>query len=233
MKKLDTDTEHIVLQRLLTSSGFATSKLGSATRGTLKVEPAEDLRDLFGKTYWRMEAHVLASQVCNDRQQATVSYPATWWQHLKHDLPGYLGRRVRRRWPVRLAKAVMAVDFTSFDTYPRADLQMPELGIPVQLDQMFMTELMTDGPGVVAAVAGSVSRQREYARDYELQNYLQREISRELAARLGFDYYLGSLADPPKYPHPSVIIDEVMKALGRCQVNTSELVRRHSLERRD
>jgi hypothetical protein len=226
---LDTIFESTVLERLRVSER---RMLGSTTLGTLKLTREKALEETADEMYLMLEATVLATRLCADTVRSEVSYPATWWQHLKHDLPWRLGAWVRKRWPVRTARADIAVDFKIYDTYPRADVQLPELGTPVWLEYYNWHDVRAEPPGTIKRTYDSgVSRGREYVPVSELLPFLRSEVEGALL-RDNYSYFLSEVNGEQKHPHPYVVIDEVLKILGACQVNTSELVRRATLTRR-
>lgn len=78
----------------------------------------------------RLETEMLCQSL--DHKQHTVAFwvPATWWQHLRQ---AAFPRWWLSRYPVRLKKLSETVYYEILDSYPQADIVVPELGKPVRL----------------------------------------------------------------------------------------------------
>jgi hypothetical protein len=87
--------------------------IGSFTGDSMRL-----MRRLADEMTWELSTAVLAQKVLSDRQEFIITYPASWWQHLKRD---HLPKGFTRRYPVRFRPARGYVDFTRYDAYPKAD----------------------------------------------------------------------------------------------------------------
>lgn len=73
----------------------------------------------------RLETEMLCQSLDRKQRTVTFSVPATWWQHLRQAMfPEWW----LRRYPVRLRLLSETVRYEILDSYPRANIAVPELG---------------------------------------------------------------------------------------------------------
>jgi hypothetical protein len=201
-------------------------RLGDYTASSLRAEPGYGPDEAIS----RLSAYVLQRRLVGDEQYLEVKHPATWWQHLKLALPGWIGGAIRERRPVRWATARATVTFTKYDTYPRADIIPRELGAPVEVDVYEFTRMSHEAPSEdMVPVIGTtpVSRGREFV----TQDYLAWELSRLVDRAL-------IRKEPGYFPAPGHTVQssprnavrEVLEQLESMGVNTSALVQRARLD---
>ena len=169
---------------------------------------------------------VLAGRAVSDSRTFTLRYPATWWQHFKQDgRPRWLLRRIKHRWPVRMAEANIVVDFTSYDTFPRADVPIPAndaFGYSVRWDEY---DWLTSGPVVITDDSG-LSPSRQFVPPRQLTQHL---INRVLE---GGSVHLQSRSVSETISRLFGAWDNTggLGILGSLGVNTAQLVRMGRLE---
>lgn len=200
-------------------------RLGDYTRGMTQAEHRDLDRGLY-----RLATYVLSRKLVGDEQYLEVKSPATWWQHAKLALPGWLGGAVRDRWPVRWSTSRATVSFTKYDTYPGADVTPKELGVPVQVDMYDFTAMGHEAQSVeMVPVIGTtpVSRGREFVSQQELTFALANLVERGLVMKEP-----GYLPAPGHTVRasPRNAIREVLEQLEVMGVNTSALVQRARLD---
>lgn len=198
------------------------ARLGSYSeaRTTFDVykEKAEEMR-------WSLNTSVLAGRAVSDTRTFVLRYPATWWQHLKRDgRPRWLLRRIMHRRPVRMTEVSVTVDFTSYDTFPRAD-------VPVPLNDSFGYSVRWDEDGYLATAPvtvrdSGISRSREFVDPRHLHRHLLNRVMGQATVHLSTQA-------------ASEVISNLIGAwdptggrgiLGELGVNTAQLVRRGRLE---
>lgn len=108
-------------------------KVGEFTQQQLKLEVAADheLRHLIMSLETRVLGKRLEPLQFVERTPVPFSYPETWFQHVKQDLPGRLGAYVRERWPVRVKTtwrtAEVNIDARRAALFPESDY-LPSFG---------------------------------------------------------------------------------------------------------
>ena len=137
--------------------------LGSYSTGAMRSSAHETfVSEQFRQYAIEFATSVLARRQIGDKQELAVRHPATWWQHFKFShLPGWW----TRRWPVRWHTTSATVNFTRYDTYPGADVPLPQdFGLPVQYDTIVWDNLDfgTDPACTVFKLDGEVSPGREW-----------------------------------------------------------------------
>jgi hypothetical protein len=92
-----------------------------------------------------LSGFVLAERLPPVREvrSATVVFevPASWWQHLKATVRGWRWcRRVTGRWQVAVRvverRVELSVELQRWWTFPKATVQVPELGRPVRVSEL-------------------------------------------------------------------------------------------------
>jgi hypothetical protein len=201
-------------------------RLGTYTGGMIQAERG------FGpdEAIHRLATYVLSRRLVGDEQYLEVKNPATWWQHAKLALPGWLGDMVREHWPVRWHTSRATVTFTKYDTYPGADVTPKELGVPVQVDMYEFTGLGHEATAIeMVPVIGTtpVSPGRQFVSQHELIFALSSLVERGLIMKEP-----GYLPAPGHTVRasPRNTIREVLEQLEAMGVNTSALVQRARLD---
>jgi len=119
--------EQRVLERLKFASAQAVD--GEFFRDSLAFGASEDR--LFGNMLFRLRAEVLADKVASGTEVASISVPATWWDHFKQDvalrkwpLPAWLRQKITVS--IRMTRHTADVDFTRYRTYPECNILFPK-----------------------------------------------------------------------------------------------------------
>lgn len=112
----------ITLERL---KKYVATHIGSSLADSIEVRKRVEA-GLEGMVY-ELRASVLASKIADDKYTAYFYYkvPATWFQHWKKD---HAPRWFKKRYPVKyeVKKAKKTVHFKRYETYPQANLAIPQ-----------------------------------------------------------------------------------------------------------
>lgn len=209
----------VILERLRVKNAKTAERLGSYSREQMKLDARSPSMTGIDQMVYELTTEVLASKKVTDRRTFHFKQPATWWQHWKQDCaPQWF----RKRWPVRYSTEKIVVDFTSYDTYPRADITLPpgEFSYPVHRDVMW-----SQGGGYF--LDSGVSREREYVPRAMLAYYLVDEVMPEF-----IPFPLAFTEDEPGNPDPRVVASAVINALERFGINPDQLVTQGAIDHR-
>ncbi len=128
--------DRVILDRLRFAS---TNQVSESVLRDVDVSIVRDV--LTGSALVRLEAMVLAEKLVGDTCVATIQFPSSWFQHLKHDR-WYLNLhkdRIMRwaagRWPVKYTTHRVEVVFERYASFPRSTLDIPALGAPVIIER--------------------------------------------------------------------------------------------------
>src|SRR4030042_1995333 len=143
----DEHLEEIVLKRLKIMVG---SQIGQSVLAAARVDIARDVidDDLFIKLQTYLLAEELEAQTVEyggDTVKRTYLFPSTWWQHFKQDyfpdwlLGGFPMQYEHKVMYARTEKKKLTMKYMA--TYPRANVVMPALGMPV-IKYMQQTDLV-------------------------------------------------------------------------------------------
>lgn len=122
----------VALSRYITREEIErTSPMPPYVFATLALSVAE--LHMADRLRYELRAYVLEDHLVNARQQASMTFPSSWWQHWKQDhQAAWYGRWLVRRWPVKSATYVTTVVFDRYATYPAATINPPDcVGSPV------------------------------------------------------------------------------------------------------
>lgn len=172
----------------------------------------------------RLTAYVLTRQLAGDQHLLEVRHPATWWQHLKLSLPGW----VQKRWPVRYSTARAKISFAKYDTYPSADFVPRELGAPVQFDTVSFGPVSYDGAFDPVVRSTEVNNGRRFLDRKELMAELSHLLDMEIGKRLPWAY--GVPSGGATAVSPRVCAQELIKILERLGVNPGQLVQQYAID---
>jgi hypothetical protein len=204
------DRLEIVLDQLpVKLNKVAPVRLGSYAEGMTELKAIEHTVE---GMMLQLRSSVLGARILSDRQDFSFEYPASWWQHFKRDkAPGWF----TRRYPVRMTKRILSVDFTRYDTYPMADVPLPpdEFGYPVRVETFRLI-----GPRDVREEPSGEPRYR-----YVSQHALAFMIASELTERTGsWDIAPGLIRQ---------VAGDTLALLKSYGVNPDQLVREDALNR--
>jgi hypothetical protein len=175
----------------------------------------------------RLTTYVLTRHLAGDQHLLEVRHPATWWQHLKLSLPGW----VQKRWPVRWTKATAKVSFAKYDTYPGADIMPRELGMPVQFDTVSFDPIDYDGPFEPLTRSTPVNAGREFLNRKQLMAELSWLLDSEVIKHTGYQASLNATSVGSGQPvNARIAAQELVKILERLGVNPDQLVQQYAID---
>lgn len=198
--------------------------VGSYTSSSMQLErdPVQLERDARAAMH-RLTTYVLTRHLAGDQHLLEVKHPATWWQHLKLSLPGW----VTKRWPVRWTTARARVSFAKYDTYPGADIMPKELGMPVQFDTVSFDPIDYTGPFEPLTRSTPVNAGRQFLTRERLMSELSWLLNMELIRDT--NHIVTSVGGSVPVD-ARVAAQRLVKILERLGVNPGQLVQQYAID---